>query len=324
MKIFLIVKRYRLSIIACCMIMAIVCCLSSCIFFDNILQPTRVVAGDMANFTLSVRMKPNEDINNTHFVFAFLVPSLWTQAQNASITYTSNKGDGKMIAMPQNNIAAGTSNLSWQKALTVKYGSGNNALNDMKWLVYETATAYNVKAKEPAIIGKIHFAIRTGLQNMAFKPAYYIANTANGFERASTNINTSVLNVIGGTGPNINFFEPQLLNIVPLSGGKDDMLTVTFNANVLPNVLNNKFEVFFSSKAITNDKSVISRDEVSRSLKMVPMGNNSWRITFCPQKFYDPGKQMLDHIEYLITDATGKLRAGKNGSGIPLIYKFSR
>jgi hypothetical protein len=324
MKRFLSIKNYRPASIACLIIAAVVCCLSSCIFFDNILQPASVTAGNLANITLSVRMQPNEDIKDTHFIFAFLVPSVWTEAHNASITYTSNKGSGKMIALPQNNIAAGTQNLSWQKALTIKFGSGNNALNDMKWLVFETAEAYNIKAKEPDIIGKISLSVRAGQQNIAFKPAYFIANTTYGFQKASTSINTSVLNVVSGKGPVIDFCKPQLLGIVPLSGSQADMLTVTFNANVLPNTLSNKFQVFFSSKAVTNDKGIISREDVSKSLKMVPIGNNSWRVTFCPQKFYDSGKQVLDHIEYGITDVTGKLMVGKNGSGVPLIYKFPR
>jgi hypothetical protein len=312
-----ILNRWRI-ILRFITLFVLMSCLNSCIFFDLISQPINVHAGNSINVDLTVRLQPNEDIINTHFIFAVLLPSQIANEKNVIIHYTSNRGNGMMTAIPENlKIVIGNQKLSWQDALINTYGTGDNALTDMKWLVFQTIPIYTVKAKEKDIIGTIHLQFLAGTRNLTFRPSYFIANTVSGFERATKNVNTNPLSIINGGNTTINFIKPQLSDVVPLSGCSKSLLTITFNANALPNRLDKETQLFVSSKAISYDHEVIVRT----GLKMLAIGNNSWRTYIKPEQYF--GSDKIERIEYFISDAAGK-NVGINGGSRPFVYKLSR
>lgn len=294
--------------------------LVTCVSIDSIEQPGIIKAGGLLNSTVHVSIQATKDVNNTHFLLALLVPTAWRDAGNATITYQSNVGSGKMRRVPSAFPIAGNPNDTWQKAIMQEYSTMDNALHDMTWVVYETIEAYNIKNNEQ-INGRIYVRYKVGLVNAKVNLSYLVANTASGFITGTMDHYSKPIVVKDGVTPGINYVDPQLLSIVPSKGNVHDEFTLTFNAP--DKHLTLAHQVYFSSIAYTKKHKKIEITGKSVTSRFIPIGNNLWRFTFNPYLYYAVEKsEQIDHIIYYLTNEAGDVILKKDSSS-PFTYQFN-
>jgi hypothetical protein len=294
--------------------------LVTCVTIDSIEQPDTIKAGSLLNSTVNVSIKATKDVYNTHFLLALLVPRAWSNAGNATITYHSSVGSGKMRPVSSAFPIAGNSNDTWQKAIMQEYSTMDNALHDMKWVIYETIEAYNIKNSEQ-INGKIYVRYKVGLVNAKVNLSYLVANTTSGFITGTMDHYSRQIMVTDGITPSVNYVDPQLLSIVPSKGNVNDEFTLTFNASDKHSI--SARQVYFSSIAYTKKHKKIELTDKGLTSRFIPIGNNLWRFTFYPYLYYGVGKsEQIDHITYYLTNEAGDVILKKN-NGSPFTYHFN-
>jgi hypothetical protein len=304
------------------LIFTLVVFLPGCIFIDSVDQPQKVNAGQISVFNIHARIQATKSTASTRFVFAYLVPKNW-EGIDDTITYTSNKGSGKMERIPFTAIAKGTQ-VNWSQAILNNFGIGPNTVPDMKWVAYWTQKTYSVRKNEPDIIGVIKLQVRAGSTNDKFRMGYFIGSSSDGFvaPAPTTSAFSEIINVQKGRGTTIDYCSPRFISIVPFINKGNDEITISINGNYKRGPLSNAALLFLNSKAYTNDNECINVDSHTNDSKLIPVKNNQWYIKLLPSKFYHlhPG-QKIKKIEFFIVDKNGTNMIDAHQQN-QLIYKF--
>lgn len=294
--------------------------LSGCFDIVEVDQPTTVNANSLFTAKIKVHIQCIKDYKNAHFIFAYLVPKEISGAQNATISYTSNIGNGTMNRMIDQGKLINSSK-TWSGFLLNKYGIQNNVLNDMVWIVYQTKEKYAVYGKQKDIHGTISLSYQIGNSNIIYKPSYVIANDVDGFGSNNTLFNSDRVIIKNRQGNIKNYCLPQLVSIVPLKGTIKENLTITFNANACQNLLAKSNVVYLKSIAYTKNNKSIKIDNRKISSKLIPAGNNNWRITINPTKYYDLHEEKLDRITFSFVNENNEVLYQDNLKR-PFLYQY--
>jgi len=300
--------------------LTLVVILIGCFDIESVDQPTSVTANSVFSAKIKVHITCTKDIAKAHFIFGFLVPRIIAGAKFATVSYTSTVGNGVMYRLQDGRVTSGAKT-SWSKFLLDKYGNENNIIDDMIWNVYETRERFSVHNGDKDIQGIIDLSYNAGPYNLAFKSSYFIGNDVDGFENNNTIFNAGIVAVKNGQGNLKNFFEPTQVSIVPKETGVANDLEITLNADLLPNLLADAHVIYLNS-IVYSKKGTI--DEVNRqdiNSKLVPIGNNNWRITINPSRYYDLHDEKLDHIVFSFSDGYGHVLS-KDKLKHPFVYKF--
>ena len=79
--------------------------LGGCITIEGVDQPSTAQPGQTITITVQVEIQPSKDNPADRIYFGFLAPRDWNAAANTTVTFSSDRGNGKMTLVPPDKLA---------------------------------------------------------------------------------------------------------------------------------------------------------------------------------------------------------------------------
>jgi hypothetical protein len=294
---------------------------SGCITIDEVVQPSIVNVGQTIAITMHVKIPQTRDRKTNRVIFAFLAPRDWNVGMHSTITYSSDKGEGKMTLIPPGVVFAGFDK-DWPEALIKRFRIGVNLVKDMEWVTFQSDQTYASTNDGPEVNGVLKIVTKAGMENEMVRLGYFVT-TDEGIDPANSPFYGKDIHVIGGRGQLIDFSHPQISTIVPVRSLENDYITMTFDGNARQTPLTVSNAIFLHAIAYTSDQRAINVDEKTTRTKLAPIGDNKWCIQIWPRSFFKlKNGQSLRRIEYYFTNHEG-IKVGYDKSDNPFRYEFS-
>jgi hypothetical protein len=340
MKTHLRIKGGKIWLLSALVLLGI--SLSCCwLIITSVDQPTTAVVGSTVNITVNIDNSCNSS-GTAHIVFGILAPKGWKLAQNAKVTYNCSKGIGNMVLIPSSIINSHAGGLSWSAYMKSFFGLEGNLIDDMEWIPFQSDAIINFNNGDK-ISGKINIQITNiGADNnpALVKLAYCVANDVNAFtfdgndgDSSPTTeyyneFTTPNFSLTGGTGDLVDYVNPQLTTIDPPKALDNDIVTLTYNNNVIatalgPNAANTA--VYLCATGITSDGKTINvcSPGPKTMMKQTLPGSGLYQITFWPKAFFGTtSDQSVVSMTYYITNQAGTVQVGYGNTTAPFTYKF--
>ena len=292
--------------------------------------------GDVVPIKLDIDESCNSD-GSDKLILGVLMPKGWNGAKNLTGTYTSSKGNGVFEMTPLTTLAPHGDGKNWPDYMRATFGIAGNLIDDMEWVVMQTDVPFTYVANDK-ITGSINLKLKVGADDnpTVVKLAYVVANTTNGFT-SDTYVDDGYgptaeyyneyigdcFTVTGGSGDLVDFCNPQLTSITPPKSLDNDLITLTFDTNVLTTDLTGSDEVYLCATGITSDGQTIQVCEQTAKTLMKFIGSGRYSITLWPKTFFGVSdNQTVANMTYFITDKTGTKQVGYSNTSAPFTYKF--
>jgi len=286
-------------------------------------QPETVNGGDNLTAVVNVHL----DVAGTNLgktlVVGILVPKSWNASKNTSAFYTCtamSANNEKMSLMPASEKEPKTQ-LPWAEALMQdkRYALMGNLVNDMEWVVFRSTKTYDVNN---SIDYSVKFITKAGEQNMLVNLGYFIGNTSNGLEPPGSDKfhdGRYARLTVNGTGDLVDFVNPQLAMMELAKATDNDIQTISYDGDLIATPLSTESKIYICAKGYTNDGQVIEQCGIGDKTAFKPApGINRFRFDFWPRSFFGLNEnQILERMEYFLTDATGTKKVGYGGSTLP-------
>ncbi len=301
--------------------------ISACVSTISIIsQQALVTPGDTAHMVLNLQWSAINYDRSDRQIVGICVPRSWNAAQNTTMTYKSDVGDGKMVLVPDNIIDPATK-LSYVAALTKKFSIGPNYINDMEWVVYWSDVKRNA-ANQTTVRGQIYINIKTSTDNLSFKPGFAMCEDEDGLSDANSGYYTSIfgtcMQVVDNSGGDVqDFCNPQIGTADPASALDNDIVTIKYNGSLDSSNLKLQDNIYFCAKAYTSTGAVIDMCQQTAQTKLIKSDVQQWRIDFWPRKLFNlTNAQTLVRIEYYFTNQSGSIKTGYANTSDPFKYNF--
>ena len=312
---------------------------------QNIDQPATATVGQTITIQLTDTVQTNIGSNScggcvvAAYVLGILMPTGWNAAANTTVTYTSQLGNGNMALMPASTLEPSNSvgsNLTWTQALTKKYGIGNNLVNDVQWVVFQSTQQYTID-NEIHINPNATIQIKVGADNDNTEsfPAYFIADSSDGLGESDASdpeyneANGGCLIVTGGsTGILHDYCHPQLTTVNPPKSLSNEFITLTYNNTLATTALSGNTNLYLCvDTAYTSDGKVLTNfcfQTEQSHLVQTTSNSGLFSLTFWPQSYFGlTATETVTRFVYHVTDQTGNTRVGYGGSTTqPFSYIF--
>lgn len=271
-------------------------------------------AGEDVTFTLSGHIECKETHTNDVFVVAILVPKDWDVANTGRVTYKNDLADDRnkeytMSVIPASQLPKNGGGRTWTECLTQEYGVGNNVLEDMEWVVFQTDQKWEIdQNQDPKYT--IIFHLKAGKKNLKFHPGFFVNHTDDGFstsdDHKKVRFAEECFEVLGGQGPVMDFCNNHFNKTTPMMALQDDYVTFTFNGDVADNGLNAFGKVNFVAEAVTTDGKVYKADPAA--MKRENTVSNVYNITIWPTGFFHiPQGEVIQYINYTFASPDGSV-----------------
>lgn len=320
------IKRARLWQAAGLLLLTTVVVISCSITIDSIDQADSVQGGDTLSSTLHVTINTNDTRNNAKFMVALLVPKVWNASSNTKITFTSSitTGTQTMSAIPAGTAAPQAGGKDWPTLIADNIGNGGNLLPGWEWVAFYSDKAYSVVAND-AITVTISIKAKVSNDNLSFKLGYVVANSSDGLSDAQYYASAfpGCFRVFG-QGDLMDYCNPQLSSIDPLSAEDNDIITLNFDAGVIDSELKDADDLYICLKGVTTQGDTLDACAQTEKTRLNSYALKKWRIDIWPRQFFNLSKsEQLESLVYYFTDKTGQIRVGKDGTGAtPFTYTF--
>jgi len=318
---------------------SITCCLVS---VTSVVQPTTAIAKQVVPITLNDSISTQIDGGPlvANYVFCFLAPTGWAAAQNMTVTYTSTLGNGSMKLMPANALEPASGNtLTWPAACAAKFGIGKNLVNDVQWVVYESAQPISI-ANGITITGQINIKLTVGADgnNTSYFPEYVTCESSDGISDDAYwgnghdySLNSGPCLVQTGTDGDLHdYCNLQLASINPPKSLDNEFISLTYNNKLDTNTMlkgNTNLYLCVDSAYLSDGTALTNFCVQAEKTQLVQTTSNSglFALTFWPRSFFNlTSTQTLTKLVYYVTDQTGTKRVGYGGSTTtPFTYKFT-
>lgn len=279
-----------------------------------------IKAGEVVTLKFDGKINIDGDASDERFIMAFLVPRSWNarKEENTTVTYTEDKYDSgidhKMTIIPESEQPSGKG-MSWDAVLKKKYGVGNNVLNDMEWVTFQSDNY-------PKVSGGINYVVtikcKTGSNNLRFKPSYFINHSNDGLGTDSQHYGEQDSNecfeVVEGRGSMIDFCFVHYYQINPLSALQDDFVTFSFQGDIFPNDLIKVDKVYLEATAYTEEGNQYTVNEKSaKTLMKREEKLPRYNVTMWPAGFFNISEgETISRIEYVFTNEDGTVKITKS------------
>jgi hypothetical protein len=301
--------------------------IAACVSTITILnQDSSVTPGDTAHMVINLQWASTNYDRNDRQIVGICVPKGWNAAQNTTMTYKSDVGDGKMVLIPD-GITDPATKLSYPAAFAKKFGIGPNYINDMEWVAFWSDVKLSV-ANQSTVNGQIYINIKTGTDNLSFKPGYAMCEDEDGLSDANSGYYTSLFGdcmlVAAPDADDIqDFCNPQIGVADPASATDNDIVTITYNGSLDTSALKNAGDIYFCAKGYTTTGEVIDKCQQTEATKLTLSGLQQWRIDFWPKKLFNlQQRQSLSKIEYYFMNKEGTIKTGYGNTTDPFKYNF--
>jgi hypothetical protein len=329
------IKGRRIWMLSALLIVAIV--FSFChIKITKVTIPASANVGDVVPIKLDIDVHCNSG-GSDRLVLGVLMPKGWKGSQNLTATYTGGKGSGTFTVMNPATIAPNSNGKNWADYMKATFGIAGNLIDDVEWVVLQSDQPFTY-ANGDAFTGSISMNLKVGADNnpTIVKLAYCVANTSNGFTSdtyvddgygASAEYYNEYVGdcftVNGGTGDLVDFCNPQLTSIAPPKSLDNDLVTITFDSNVLTTGLTGADSVYLCATGTTTDGQTYTVCEQTSKTVMKPIGTGRYQITIWPRNFFGITQtQTLSGVTYYVTDKTGATQVGYGNTSAPFTFKF--
>jgi hypothetical protein len=304
----------------------------TCVYINEVEYAPTVNAGEVAEFKVTVFLDVAEARNDARLVVGFLAPRSWNAAQNLTATYTDTEETGvqTMSIIPASTSPSQAPGQSWSAAIRGRVGIGENVLDDMEWVTFWTDKTYSVNNGQDIYV-YVTFKIKTGPENLRFKPTFFVNETADGMTTSQDFYKVykgDCFAVINGTGDVVDFCELHFNSVQPLTAAKDDFITIGFQGDVGDNALVEAGvdKIFFSSTAYVrgSGRQVEVRDiTAAQQMKKQFQYGNSYAITLWPGSYYDLAEgEEIEKIEYSFVNEDGTIEVVDENAGADFVYTF--
>ncbi|MFT4153394.1 DUF4961 domain-containing protein [Parafilimonas sp.] len=290
-------------------------------------QDATVTPGDSAHMVISIQWSETNYDRTDRQVVAICVPKAWDAANNTTMTYTSDAGNGKMVVIPDGTTEPSTG-LAYPTAMMNKFSIGANYINDLEWVAFWSDNKLSVENGK-TVNGKIYISIKTGTDYLSFKPGYAICEDEDGLSDANSGYYQSqfgaCMEVIGSdaTQDVEDMCNPQIGSAEPTSATENDIITIKYNGNLDTSALKNKSNIYFCAKAYTTTGDSMEVCDPSAQTQLTLFDTKQWRIDLWPKKFFSlPNGVSLKQIQYYFTDETGAIKTGYGNTADPFKYTF--
>ena len=298
--------------------------------------PPTAQVGDVVPIKLDFDLSCNSD-GSDKLILGVLMPKGWKGTQNMTATYTSSKGNGSFVMTPLTTIAPNSDGKNWPDYMRAFFGIAGNLIDDMEWVAMQSDVNFSY-ANGDKITGSINIKVKVGADDnpTIVKLAYVVANTSKGFTSdnffdSDYGANAEYYNeyigdcftVTGGSGDMVDFCNPQLTTVSPPKSLDNDLVTLTFDSNVITTELSGNDEVYLCATGTTNDGQTIVICEQTARTRMKSIGGGKYEITIWPRSFFGiSDNQTVTNLTYFITDKTGTKQVGYGNTAAPFTYKF--
>ena len=293
----------------------------SCYDIVSVSQLTIVPANERFNAEIKIHIKCIENLKDSHFVFAFLIPKELENGLQATVKYNCSLGSGTMQVLKNDSNFNNNSNISWASYLSKYYENGNNTFNDMTWIVFRTKECYSVRKNQEDILGTIFLSYNVGKKNIIFKPSYFIANTTDGFGLNNTIYHGNSVEINHGIGEVSNYSKERLFNVTSSGSPSQENLTIVLNANASPNILQLSPIIYVNATLFTKSNKIVTLNKLSVENRMVPKGSNKWRFNLKLSDYLNLRKEKVKQIVFSFVDGD-KRKLYEDNFGKPFIYNF--
>lgn len=328
------VKGKKLLIGCCILIIGVIfaCC---CFNMQSIEQPATATVGQemTVKLTFAIENTYAGDGNPTKFAYGIigiLAPKGWNLRENATLTYTTTKGDGRLVPMPASLLDNANPGLTFSEAMMQNVGMGPNIVKDMEWIPYQTVEQFSFNNSQ-YINGVVTIKMKPGADgnDALVSLGYVVATTNDGIAKKTDGIGdcaspyyfsakfSDPLTLTGGTtGDLVDFINPQYSFIDPPKALDNDFVTLTFDSNAgdVPSGLLGADQVYFCGDAILEDGTTKNVCGGAKAV-LTSFDENKYRTTIWPRSFFGlSGNEKITTLRYFITDASGNIKVGKGGS----------
>ncbi|WP_116789223.1 DUF4961 domain-containing protein [Flavobacterium psychrotrophum] len=188
---------------------------TSCVYLDGVETPNALVAGETAEFTMSVRVELADDIENERLIIGVLMPASWNPATNVTVNYTStNAGDEgvqTMTLIPDSVLPAHGGTNTWPQHLAAKFGVGPNAAgSNMQWVAFQSDKVYSF-TENATMTAAVKIRALVGNENLTAQMGFFVNNSSDGLSDDADRWKVSYsdcMPVTGGTGTVNNYCTP--------------------------------------------------------------------------------------------------------------------
>ncbi|RYE19780.1 MAG: DUF4961 domain-containing protein [Sphingobacteriales bacterium] len=341
MRSYIHIKGAKLWMLCAVAVIGVVitCCTTK---ITSVQEPTNAVIGDIINvklnvdFTQVINLDPPYPAN---YVVAILAPKGWKISENTAITYTSNKGNGKMRPMDPARLEPTQANngLTWSQSLKAKFNIGGNLVDDVEWVAFESETQYPF-ANGDNLQAVVNIQMKVGADNNTTltRLAYVVCESRDGILVGVGTTGVAYASYFGGcltvgggtTGDVLNFCDPQLVSVDPPKAVDNDLLTFKFDSNVQSTLLDGNDDVHLCISATVTDNAsgAVSNIDVcdgSAKTKLKRISAGKYGLTIWPQGFFGLTEtQNITRMSYFITNASGSIKVGYQNTAAPFTYKF--
>lgn len=307
------------------LLMAVV--ISCSITIDSVDQADSINAGETLPVTLHVTLNTNDSRTNQKFMVALLVPKVWNTRSNAAVSFTSSitNGTQKMTAIAPGQAAPQANGRDWPTYIKDVIGGGGNLLAGWEWVAFYSNAGYDVNANATITI-TVHIKIKVSEDNLSFKMGYLVGNNSDGLSDAQYYASAfpGCFRVFG-EGDLIDFCNPQLSTVDPMTALENDIITLNFDGGIIDGPLSNASDVYLCLKAVTTAGDTLSICAQDQTTKLTTFGAKKWRIDIWPKGRFNLGAdQHLESLVYYFTDPSGQVKVGHSGDGSePFVYTFN-
>jgi hypothetical protein len=290
--------------------------------------PSQGNASDTATFTMHCGVQPRITSGSytTQLVIGFLAPKGWNAAKNTIVSFKSQVGDEKNMPVIPAGETESFGHKEWPKALKDRYGIGGNLVDDVEWVVFRSAKAYSLSNNQDFDFDVV-IKSKLSQENMYVKLGFYYGTSKEGVSEDAdynkTYFTPSCFAVVNGVGDVVDYCNPQLATVTPVTSLENDIITITYDNSIFTTGLSNSQDIYFCGKAVTTDGEELNVCEQTARTRFTSIGGKKFRLDMWPRGFFNVNKtKNLARIEYYFTDASGSVKVGYSNTSDPCKYTF--
>ncbi|HEY4788471.1 MAG TPA: DUF4961 domain-containing protein [Bacteroidales bacterium] len=289
--------------------------------------PSQVNANDTATFVMHCGVQPRitSGTYTTKLIIGFLAPKGWNAGKNTIVSFTSPIGGETLSVIPAGQTEK-YGNKEWPQALKDRYGIGGNLVDDVEWVVFQSAQAYTLNNNQDFNFDVV-IKSKVSSENMYVKLGFYYGTSQEGVSQDAdynkSYFTPSCFAVVNGEGDLVDYCNPQLATVTPVSSLDNDIISITYDNSMFTTGLSNTEDIYFCGKAITTDGEELNVCEQTSKTKFTSIGGQKFRLDLWPRGFFNVDKtKSLAKIEYYFTDASGTVKVGYSNTSDPCKYTF--
>lgn len=213
----------------------------------------------------------------------------------------------------------------WKEAFMDKFGKMGNYGDEVEWVVFRSATDFDIDGKSDDITCNLKVKFTTGADNLKVNLGYAFCGENYGFTEKYLANETHKPFIVGGGqnlpktdytwNPAVEWTEPVLYSTTPSVLRYGDIFSVVFDAaGEYYELLSDATKVFLHAKVVYN-----GNQEKNVKVRMQNIRDKVWQKYLYPKTFFDlPEGAVINNISFHVSNENESILifdGGEDGSG---------